>query len=279
MTNNTHTHFSVCMSVYKNDHAVDFLTALRSISTEQTVVPDEIILVADGPISEELHNTIAVFTSEYTNLHFIQLPTNQGHAIARQTAIDAAANEWVAIMDSDDIAERQRFEKQLEYIETHPTVDVIGGQIIEFAQTPDQVMGQRIVPITDEEIKKYLKARCPMNFVTVMMRKSALSAVGGIIDWYCEEDYYLWIRMCIAGHVFANVRDNLVYVRTGNGMYQRRGGWKYFSSERDVQKYMLKHHLISIPRYLYNVFGRFIVQVAMPNKVREIVFKTFFRKQ
>ena len=278
MKNKMHIPFSVCMSVYKNDNAADFLTAIRSVSIEQTIAPDEIVLVADGPISEELHKVITAFSAQYANLRFIQLPTNQGHAIARQTAIDAASNEWVAIMDSDDIADKQRFEKQLEYIAAHPKVDVIGGQIIEFAQTTDQVMGERIVPCTDEEIKTYLKARCPMNFVTVMMRKHALDEVGGIIDWYCEEDYYLWIRMAIAGKVFANVPDNLVFVRTGNGMYQRRGGWKYFNSERGIQRYMLHHHLISLPRYVFNVFVRFAVQVAMPNKVREMVFKTFFRK-
>jgi len=278
MNTNKHIPFSVCMSVYKNDNAVDFLSAIRSASIEQTIVPSEIILVADGPISDSLHEAIQVFSSQYTGLRFIQLPTNQGHAIARQTAIDAAQNEWIAIMDSDDLADPARFEKQLEYINAHPTIDVIGGQIVEFADTPEQVVGQRIVPCDDMSIKKYLKARCPMNFVTIMIRKSALKAVGGIVDWYCEEDYYLWIRMCLAGNTFANIPYNLVHVRAGNGMYQRRGGWKYFQSERGIQRFMLKHRLISIPRYLFNVFGRFVVQVVMTDKIREITFKTIFRK-
>ena len=278
MTNKTHIPFSVCMSVYKNDHAADFRAALRSVTIEQTVAPDEIVLVADGPISEKLHRVISEFATEYTNLQFIQLPTNQGHAIARQTAIDTASNEWVAIMDSDDIADQQRFEKQLEYIAAHPTVDILGGQIIEFAHTPDQVTGKRIVPCTNEQIKTYLKSRCPMNFVTIMLRKKALSKVGGITDWYCEEDYYLWIRMAQHGCVFANLPDTLVYVRVGNGMYARRGGWKYFTSERGIQRYMLRHRIIALPRYLYNVIGRFVIQVCIPDRLRAFIFQTLFRK-
>ena len=47
---------------------------------------------------------------------------------------------------------------------------------------------------------------------------------------------------------------------------------KYFKSEAKLQGYMMKHGIISLPRYVYNVAGRFAVHVAMPNKVRSFVF-------
>ena len=117
-----------------------------------------------------------------------------------------------------------------------------------------------------------------MNFVTVMYRKSAINHVGGFIDWYCEEDYYLWIRLAQAGYDFANLPDNLVNVRVGKEMYKRRGSWKYFKSEAKLQGYMLRHGIISLPRYCFNVAGRFAVQVAMPNKLRGFIFQKIFRK-
>lgn len=117
-----------------------------------------------------------------------------------------------------------------------------------------------------------------MNLVTVMYRKSDVNAVGGFIDWYCEEDYYLWIRLAQAGFKFYNVADNLVNVRVGKEMYQRRGGWPYFKSEARLQWYMLKNGIISLPRYVYNTFGRFVVQVVMPNKIRGFIFQKIFRK-
>ena len=84
--------------------------------------------------------------------------------------------------------------------------------------------------------------------------------------------------MALDGCKFVNVPDVLVNVRVGAEMYSRRGGWRYFRSEAKLQGYMLRHKLIGLPRYLYNVAGRFAVQVAMPNKVRGFVFQKLFRK-
>lgn len=117
-----------------------------------------------------------------------------------------------------------------------------------------------------------------MNLVTVMYRKKDVEAVGGFMDWYCEEDYYLWIRLYQAGYKFYNVDENLVNVRVGKEMYQRRGGWKYFKSEARLQMYMLRNGVISFPRYAYNTLGRFAVQVAMSNKMRGFIFQTLFRR-
>ena len=269
--------FSVCMSVYRNDKPDDFLTAVRSIY-DQTVQPNEIVLVVDGPIPETVDKAILTFQEEVPVLKVIRLEKNMGHATARQTGLDAATNNLCAVMDSDDIAILDRFEKQLKAFELHPDVSVVGGIIKEFIGTPDNVVGTRIVPENDTDIKDYLKSRCPMNLVTVMVKKDDVMKVGGYQDWYCEEDYYLWIRLAQNGYKFYNIQDNLVNVRVGEEMYQRRGGWKYFKSEAKLQRYMLKHSVISLPKYLYNVLLRFAVQVMMPNKVRGWVFRMFARK-
>ena len=123
-------------------------------------------------------------------------------------------------------------------------MDVLGGQIDEFIGEPTNVVGRRTVPQTDTEIKQYLKTRCPFNQMTVMMKSKTVQEAGGDIDWYCNEDYYLWARMTEQGMIFANLPDNLVNVRVGENMYARRGGWKYFKSEAKLQKYMYNHNLI-----------------------------------
>lgn len=269
--------FSVCMSVYRNDKPEFFLTAVRSIF-KQTVPPNEIIMVVDGPVPSEIDDALNVLQAEIPILKVVRLEQNMGHATARQTGLDAATNNLCAVMDSDDIAVSNRFEQQLEAFEKHPDVSVVGGIIHEFIGTTDNVVGTRVVPEKDEEIKDYLKSRCPMNLVTVMLKKDDVMNVGGYQDWYCEEDYYLWIRLALNGYKFYNIQENLVDVRVGEEMYQRRGGWKYFKSEAKLQRYMLKHGVISLPKYLYNVSLRFAVQVMMPNKVRGWVFQKFARK-
>ena len=67
-------------------------------------------------------------------------------------------------------------------------------------------------------------------------------------------------------------------VRVGKEMYQRRGGLKYFRSEKALQKFMKKNKIIGFGTYFVNVTKRFIVQVLLPNKLRGWVFKKFARK-
>lgn len=269
--------FSVCISVYRNDNPSDFLTAVRSI-WNQTLPPSEIVLVVDGPISEELQSSICLMEKEIPVLKIIRYPENKGHAFARQTGLDNANNNLCAVMDSDDIAEPDRFEKQIRAFQEHPEVSVVGGVINEFIGLKDHVVGIREVPEDDRGIKSYMKSRCPMNLVTVMLKKDDVMAVGGFKDWYCEEDYFLWLRLSLAGYKFYNIQENLVNVRVGDEMYQRRGGIRYFKSESRLQRFMLKHGIISFPRYSYNVTIRFIVQVLMPNRVRGWFFRVFARK-
>ena len=150
--------------------------------------------------------------------------------------------------------------------------------ITEFVGEPENIVGRRTVLCDDAGIKADLRRRCPMNLVTVMFRKSAVEAAGGFIDFYCEEDYYLWVRMAENGATFANVEADVVNVRVGAEMYRRRGGWRYFKSERSLQRYMRKHGIIGFGTYFVNVTKRFIVQVLLPNRLRGWVFKKFARK-
>lgn len=270
--------FSVAMAVYRGDNAADFATAVHSIYSQQTVKPTEIIIVVDGPIPDELEATLTELKRQINVIRFVRFDENRGHAAARQAGLEAASNELVSIMDADDIAEPDRFEKQLAAFKANADAAVVGGQIKEFIDTTNNVVGERIVPLDDVDIKRYLRSRCPMNLVTVMYRKQPVEAVGGFMDWYCEEDYYLWVRLAKAGYKFANVPDNLVNVRVGREMYRRRGGWRYFKSEARLQWYMLRHGIIGVPRCFYNVAGRFAVQVAMPNRLRGFIFQKLFRK-
>lgn len=269
--------FSVSMCVYSGDNARWFETAIESV-LNQTLPPNEIVLVVDGPVPDDL-NAVIIKLEENDTFKVIRLETNQGHGIARKTGLDNCTNELVAIMDADDICTRNRFEMQIEAFHNYPDSDIVGGMITEFIDTPDNVVGRRIVPLEDSEIKEYMQRRCPMNLVTVMFKKSSIEKAGGFIDWYCEEDYYLWLRMALANMKFRNVNDVLVNVRVGKEMYQRRGGMKYFKSEAKLQKLMLDKKMIGFPRYLINVSERLVLQVLMPNKMRGFIFQKLARSK
>ena len=268
--------FSVSMCVYAGDKPLWLKTAIDSI-LNQTVKPNDVVLVVDGPVGRELDEVISEYEKSAV-FNVIRLEKNMGHGIARKTGLENTKCELVAIMDADDISVFDRFERQIALFEAERDIDVVGGNIIEFINTPDNFVGKRIVPADDASIKEYLKKRCPMNFVTVMFKKSSIEKAGGFIDWYCEEDYYLWVRMYLAGMKFANCEQTLVKVRVGDDMYARRGGLKYFKSEKRLQKFMLDKKVISRGLYFSNVIKRFVVQVLLPSSIRGYVFRKFARK-
>lgn len=267
--------FSVAMCVYGRDNPDWFETAVNSI-LDQTVPPNEVVLVVDGPVPAELDNVIKKYNND-DRFHIIRFSENQGHGNARRAGLSACINELVALMDADDVSAHDRFEKQLSLFEKDKSLDIVGGNITEFIDDENNIVARRLVPSSDMEIKEYMKKRCPMNQVTVMFKKSSVEKVGGYIDWYCNEDYYLWLRMAKAHMKFANLPNILVNVRVGKDMYNRRGGIKYFSSEAKLQKYMLENRIIGVGRYFINVGKRLIVQILLPNKLRGYVYKKFAR--
>ena len=272
------TPFSVCMSVYKNDKPDYLIEALDSL-VNQTIFPDEIVLVEDGPITIDLEVVVQQYETKYPSImNVVRCEKNGGLGYALKLGVENAKYDIVARMDSDDICLPDRFEKQLAYLEAHPECDIVGGQMTEFIDSPDNIVGRRTVPLTNDEIYDYMKSRCALNHVTVMFRKDAVLKAGNYQDWFWNEDYYLWVRMMMNKCVFANISDVAVNVRSGADQYARRGGKKYFDSEIGIKKLMLKKGMITNAQFLINYVQRLIIQLMLPNSVRGWVLRTFARE-
>jgi len=270
--------YSVLMSLYKKEHPEYLRESLDSM-INQTIMPDEIVLVKDGPLTNELELVINEYIKEYSNLMtIVENKTNLGLGLALQKGVVASRNEIIIRMDTDDYSVNDRCEKQLEYFNEHPEVDILGGQMTEFIDDFHNIVGKRCVPLTNEAIKNDLRKRCSLNHITVAFKKSSVIKAGNYQDWHFNEDYYLWIRMLINGAVFANLDVTLSSARVGKDMYKRRGGWKYFKSEVNLQKYMLINKVISPFTYIVNCGKRMIVQVLLPNSLRSWVYQTFARE-
>ena len=267
--------YSVLMSLYRKEHPEYLRHALDSM-INQTVKADEIVLVEDGPLTEELYQVLEEYKAYLT---VVVNKENLGLGLALAEGLKACKNELIARMDTDDIAEPDRCEKQLLYFSKHPTTTVLGGQIEEFITSPEKVVAMRIVPESDKELKEFMKKRCPFNHMTVMFRKTAVLMAGNYQDWFWNEDYYLWIRLAICGFVFSNLPDTLVHTRVGIDMYQRRGGSRYFKSEMGIQKLLLEKKIIGYRTYAVNCLKRLIVEVIMPDKIRGWLFRVFARSK
>lgn len=271
--------FSIITSIYKNDQIEFVRAALDSILVNQTIKPTEIVLVRDGLVPANLDLLLNEYESRYPEVfNIIRLDQNGGLGKALKLGVENAKYDIIARMDSDDICLPNRFELQLKYMEQHPEVDIVGGQMTEFIDTPDNIVGKRVVPCSNDDVYEFMKSRCALNHVTVMFRKDAVLKAGNYQDWFWNEDYYLWVRMMMAKCQFANLPDVLVNVRSGADQYARRGGRKYYESEKGIKKLQLDNNMISKGEYLYFVMQRYIIQILMPNWLRGWVFRTFARK-
>ncbi len=269
--------FSVLMSLYIKEKPEYLEECLKSILAN-TVLPNEIVIVLDGPITDDLSAVLDKYVNEKPDLYkIIPLETNQGLGAALREGVSRCSNELIARMDTDDISRNDRFELQLKEFDLNPTLDICGSHISEFDSSPGIIVAKRTVPLNDKDIKKYQKKRDGLNHVTVMFKKTSVLRAGNYQSCLLMEDTLLWANMFMNGAIAKNIDDYLVFVRIGKDMYERRGGLKYYKKYKEGRKRVYKTGFISWWDYKYTLVIQFIVSI-LPNKVRGFVFKKMLHR-
>ena len=269
--------YSVLMSVYHKEKPEYLKQAIASIQA-QTLPTDDFVLVCDGPLNDALDAVIAKKQQEMgKTLNVVRLAKNGGLGNALNEGIKHCKNELVARMDSDDIAYQDRCEKQIAVFYKHPEVSICSGIVEEFTSTPDVVDAKRVPPEAHEEIVEFAKKRNPFNHPCVMYKKSAVEAVGSYQDFYLLEDYYLWLRMLMAGYQGYNIQESLLHMRAGSDMYLRRAGWKYAKTQARLFKFMKSQGFIDEGQYIKSCVIRSGSALA-PNWLRKLMFEKVLRK-
>jgi len=267
--------FSVLLSIYKNECCDHFIQCIESIMC-QTVLPTEIVLIKDGPLTEELEKTIKKLQKKIDILKVYSLEENVGLGLALQYGVNQCQYEYIARMDTDDIALKNRFEKQLTYFQNNPNVGIVGSSVAEFIGDVDNVISYRNLPSSDEEIKKYARKRNPLNHPTVIFKKEAVLQAGNYRSYYLCEDYDLWTRMIMNGTIFYNLNEVLVYMRTSKNFYKRRGGRNYSKNIKKLKKELFQKKFYSLSDYIISL-GSHIIVSHIPNYLRKIIYMKLLR--
>ncbi len=269
--------YSVLISLYKKENPEYLRLAIDSMLS-QTVAPDEIVIVEDGPLTEELHLVIKEYVTKYPELFQIVVnEKNLGLGLALNNGLKACRNELVARMDTDDISKPERCEKQLKVFEKNPELSIVGAWVDEFCSTPDEVVSVRAVPVKHEEIYGFAKKRSAFNHPVVMYRKSKVLEHQGYSDLRRNQDVDLFGRMLYGGCKAQNIGESLLYFRSNDDLAKRRKSWENTKSYIDTIKRFWKMGYASMADYI-------VVTVAqtgmflMPVKVQHWVYKKFLRK-
>lgn len=269
--------YSVLMTVYGKDNPEYFKKALLSM-VKQTKKPDEIVLVKDGPVPDEIQNVIDQIGIKYPSLiNEVSLPVNKGLGLALNEGIKVCHNELIARMDSDDISLPTRCEKQVVEFEKNSNLDIIGCPVIEFVGEPNNKVGKRDVPLTNEAIHKYARKRDPFNHPTVMYRKSKVESVGCYGDLRKNQDTDLWIKMLSAGDVGMNLSEYLLIFRFDQGTYQKRKNWLNTKLLIQIRWKAFKSGFCSF----FDFAEVAIMQMGiylMPVKFQEFIYQKFLRR-
>ncbi len=234
---------SVLMSVYERESASHLSAALNSL-LRQTRPADEIVLVKDGPLPKVLEETIDEFQVKLGDrLKVLSLEFNGGLPAALNAGLELAQGDVVVRMDSDDVCHPERLAQQLNYLEQHPEVDVLGSAMYEFSQSPED--SERIKPVVSDHqgIVKQMVFRNPINHPTVCFRTKSVAGVGGYPDLRYVEDYLLWVNLAAAGAHLHNLDQPLVYQRFDLDTIRRRGGWLNFRNEITVRRIIYQSRL------------------------------------
>lgn len=262
--------FTVLLSLYHKEKPENLKEALDSIYYEQEFKPSEIILVEDGILTKELYEVLDEYENKMKEiLKRVPLIENVGLAKALNIGLANCSFDIVARMDTDDIAKKDRFQKQIKLF-SKKEIYIVGSWIDEFEGNKENIFAKREVPEKNDEILRFAKLRCPFNHPTVVYRKSKILEVGGY-DIF-PEDYRLWMKLLQNGEGY-NIQESLLFYRSGKEMYKRRHGWNYLKSEIKMQKYFYKIGFINKIECLKNILLRGIpriVPLVLLKKIYEV---------
>lgn len=269
--------FSLLMSVYAGDNPDFFDCALKSV-LDNNVCPNEVILVIDGPVSEQILRVIEKY-QVLLPIKVLKLNENIGLGPALAQGLLACSYDWVARFDSDDICSPDRFRKQLEFINLNPGLDAFSCPILEFRDTlEDERSFVRNVPVGLEDILRFAKWRSPLNHMAVMFKKESAIKAGNYRDEPSFEDYSLWLRMLKNGQMLNNMNEILVFARAGGAIQNRRGGFKYIKNEIVMHRKLLEWGFMKLPECALILFSKFLIRI-LPGWLRLRFYNAFMREK
>lgn len=267
---------SVLISVYYKEKPEYLQEALESI-LNQTYMPSQIVIIKDGEVTQELENVLNIYKEKFYNLIDIyKLEEHLGLGEALKFGVNKCKYEYIARMDSDDMAVKDRFEKQVEYLKENPQVDILGGYIEEYDEELKKLIDIRKIPLSNKEIRKKLKIISPFNHGTVIFKKQKVLEAGNYNNCIME-DYDLWARMILKNAQTANLAKVLIKSRTGKTMYRKRSTKKYIQGIYQIERNLLNYKIINKVEYFYNVITRILI-AKTPISMKIWIYPHIIRK-
>lgn len=265
----------VLLPVYRKDSPAYLQLSVDSMLT-QTYQPLHVLIGVDGPIEGELEKCVKTYAN---NERVTTLPfdVNRGLATNLNDMIrwaQAQGYSYFARMDADDISLPNRIQLQMDYLLTHPDVDVVGGATKEIDENGHDRNKVNHYPLTPEDCYRYFAKRDPLAHPAVLIKQSFFDKAGCLYrpDFRKNQDTMLWFDGLKKGVQMANLDDVVLNFRVNNDFFAtRRNGYAFAKGLLDQRKMINRelHYGWKANLYAYILF---IFRIS-PVWVKRIAYK------
>ncbi len=177
-----------------------------------TVHPKQLIIVDDGS-TDKSRQILATF-EEVSFLYVILFEKNRGFAEALNAGIAAATSKYIMRADPDDIFVRERIELQIEYLDNHHDIDIVGSNVHYFLSEKERLLNTSNFPLKNEEIVQTFRfGEHGLQHPTAVIRRNIMTEYAYIQDNVPAEDYDIFARMAADEKRFANIAKPLLFMR------------------------------------------------------------------
>lgn len=273
--------YSFLMSVYKKEDPQALSTSIDSMLA-QTLAPDQIVVVKDGPLTDSLEKVLAQYSSENNEIFtIVGYEDNQGLAYALNFGMQACRNELIARMDSDDFSVASRCEKQVAAFDNDPELALVGTNMQFFDGDVKNVSSDiREYPATNEDIIKALRRYSPFAHPSVMFKKSEVLSCGGYdVTLRRRQDIDLFSRLIVHNRKkAANIQEPLLLFRRDESYYKRNKNVESCNNRIAVQKKIYKRGDCRLVDYLY-VWSIMTFSKIVPDKLYSVIYTKLKNKK
>ncbi len=260
---------SVLMSAY-NEKPYWFELSLLSI-LNQTITQLDIVLIIDNPNNKELIKVAKKYCEIDSRINLIINSENKGLVYSLNKGLKLCKFDIIARMDSDDISNNDRFEKQLKYLNNNKNCVLCGTQAIFIDENNKALSKCDMVPCVFDDIKKLIKYRNVFYHPSIMFRKKDIIDIGGYRDIKYAEDYDLITRLILNGKEVCNLDDILLKYRIRSNSITQSNDNIQRNSEYYV-KYNFKNNIIDSKKEFINS-EKFFLKHKISRKLDRIIYK------
>lgn len=183
---------------------------------------DFCILAVNDASTDNTGKILETYAAKDARLRVYHLPQNQGEPAVMQFAMDMLNYmnvEYVARMDADDVCIPQRFERQIQYLDNHPEIDILGSNAVLFYEGQTRAPKFTDHPLLDKDIKAHFSlARGNIINPTTMWRHSSIKDLPiNYAQTATAPDFHMWVQCALHQKTFANLPEPLLFYRIHQG--------------------------------------------------------------